>query len=67
MNSAAITAGGEMPASCASLSFGGKVIAGDSNLAFNPFLYPKLPYNPSKDLTGVAMLANCKSCASWAH
>lgn len=33
-------------------------LAGVSNLAFNPFLYPKLPYNPSKDLTGVAMLAN---------
>ncbi|WP_439687582.1 Extra-cytoplasmic solute receptor [Cupriavidus oxalaticus] len=32
--------------------------AGVSNLSFNPFLYPKLPYNPSKDLTGVAMLAN---------
>ncbi len=32
--------------------------AGVSNLAFNPFLYPKLPYNPTRDLTGVAMLAN---------
>lgn len=32
--------------------------AGVSNLSFNPFLYPKLPYSPSKDLTGVAMLAN---------
>ncbi|MGN5478529.1 Bug family tripartite tricarboxylate transporter substrate binding protein [Cupriavidus basilensis] len=28
--------------------------AGVSNLAFNPFLYPKLPYNPTRDLTGVA-------------
>ncbi|MCP2936065.1 tripartite tricarboxylate transporter substrate-binding protein, partial [Salmonella enterica subsp. enterica serovar Typhimurium] len=27
-------------------------------LSFNPHLYPKLPYNPSKDLVGVAMLAN---------
>ncbi|WP_439672579.1 Tripartite-type tricarboxylate transporter, extracytoplasmic receptor component TctC [Cupriavidus necator] len=32
--------------------------AGVSNLSFNPFLYPKLPYNPGRDLTGVAMLAN---------
>ncbi|MGY8524756.1 Bug family tripartite tricarboxylate transporter substrate binding protein [Paracidovorax citrulli] len=32
--------------------------AGVSNLSFNPFLYPKLPYSPTKDLTGVAMLAN---------
>lgn len=32
--------------------------AGVSNLSFNPFLYPKLPYSPSRDLTGVAMLAN---------
>ena len=32
--------------------------AGVSNLSFNPFLYPKLPYHPAKDLTGVAMLAN---------
>ncbi|WP_439669831.1 Tripartite-type tricarboxylate transporter, extracytoplasmic receptor component TctC [Cupriavidus necator] len=32
--------------------------AGVSNLSFNPFLYPKLPYNPGQDLTGVAMLAN---------
>ncbi len=32
--------------------------AGVSNLAFNPFLYPKLPYNPTRDLMGVAMLAN---------
>ncbi|TPQ36350.1 Bug family tripartite tricarboxylate transporter substrate binding protein [Cupriavidus pinatubonensis] len=32
--------------------------AGVSNLAFNPFLYPKLPYNPTRDLTGVAMLAS---------
>ncbi|WER48738.1 tripartite tricarboxylate transporter substrate binding protein [Cupriavidus sp. WKF15] len=32
--------------------------AGVSNLAFNPFLYPKLPYSPTRDLTGVAMLAN---------
>ncbi|CAG9177802.1 Bug family tripartite tricarboxylate transporter substrate binding protein [Cupriavidus pinatubonensis] len=32
--------------------------AGVSNLAFNPFLYPKLPYNPTRNLTGVAMLAN---------
>ncbi|EKZ95683.1 ABC transporter substrate-binding protein [Cupriavidus sp. HMR-1] len=32
--------------------------AGVSNLSFNPYLYPKLPYQPAKDLTGVAMLAN---------
>ncbi|WP_233474089.1 Bug family tripartite tricarboxylate transporter substrate binding protein [Cupriavidus pauculus] len=32
--------------------------AGVSNLSFNPFLYPKLPYSPSRDLIGVAMLAN---------
>ncbi|WP_265920693.1 Bug family tripartite tricarboxylate transporter substrate binding protein [Cupriavidus nantongensis] len=32
--------------------------AGVSNLSFNPFLYPKLPYDPGRDLTGVAMLAN---------
>lgn len=32
--------------------------AGVSNISFNPHLYPKLPYNPSKDLVGVAMLAN---------
>lgn len=32
--------------------------AGVSNLAFNPFLYPTLPYVPQRDLTGVAMLAN---------
>ncbi|WP_432262264.1 Bug family tripartite tricarboxylate transporter substrate binding protein [Cupriavidus sp. TMH.W2] len=32
--------------------------AGVSNLSFNPFLYPKLPYNPGRDLAGVAMLAN---------
>ncbi|SCV01407.1 conserved exported hypothetical protein [Cupriavidus necator] len=32
--------------------------AGVSNLSFNPFLYPKLPYHPGRDLTGVAMLAN---------
>lgn len=32
--------------------------AGVSNLSFNPFLYPKLPYEPGRDLTGVAMLAN---------
>ncbi|XQU70993.1 Tripartite tricarboxylate transporter substrate binding protein [Cupriavidus sp. H18C1] len=32
--------------------------AGVSNLSFNPHLYPKLPYRPSKDLVGVAMLAN---------
>lgn len=32
--------------------------AGVSNLSFNPFLYPKLPYSPTRDLTGVAMLAN---------
>ncbi len=32
--------------------------AGVSNLAFNPFLYPTLPYVPQRDLAGVAMLAN---------
>lgn len=32
--------------------------AGVSNLSFNPYLYPKLPYVPTRDLTGVAMLAN---------
>ncbi|MDF3832671.1 tripartite tricarboxylate transporter substrate binding protein [Cupriavidus basilensis] len=32
--------------------------AGVSNLAFNPFLYPALPYVPQRDLAGVAMLAN---------
>lgn len=32
--------------------------AGVSNLSFNPFLYPKLPYDPGRDLAGVAMLAN---------
>ncbi|RAS07002.1 Bug family tripartite tricarboxylate transporter substrate binding protein [Cupriavidus alkaliphilus] len=32
--------------------------AGVSNLSFNPFLYPKLPYSPARDLAGVAMLAN---------
>lgn len=32
--------------------------AGVSNLAFNPFLYPSLPYVPQRDLAGVAMLAS---------
>jgi len=32
--------------------------AGVSNLAFNPLMYRKLPYDPQRDLAGVAMLAN---------
>ena len=33
-------------------------LAGVSNLSWNPFLYKSLSYNPSRDLMGVALLAN---------
>lgn len=32
-------------------------VAGVSNLAWNPYLYKKLSYNPARDFVGVAMLA----------
>ncbi|QHI98108.1 tripartite tricarboxylate transporter substrate binding protein [Xylophilus rhododendri] len=34
------------------------VMGQTSNLAINPTLYPKLPYNPLKDLTPVVLVAN---------
>jgi tripartite-type tricarboxylate transporter receptor subunit TctC len=34
------------------------VIGQTSNLAINPTLYPKLPYDPQKDLTPIILLAN---------
>ncbi|TSH90751.1 tripartite tricarboxylate transporter substrate binding protein [Verticiella sediminum] len=33
-------------------------LAGVSNLAFNPFLYPTLSHDPRRDFAGVAVLAN---------
>ena len=35
-------------------------LAGVSNMAWNPFLYPQLGYQPSRDLVGVALLANTR-------
>jgi tripartite-type tricarboxylate transporter receptor subunit TctC len=34
------------------------VMGQTSNLAINPTLYPKLPYNPEKDLTAVGLVAS---------
>ncbi|MFM9928268.1 tripartite tricarboxylate transporter substrate binding protein [Variovorax sp. H27-G14] len=34
------------------------MVAGISYLAFNPFTYKSLPYNPEKDFEGVALLVN---------
>lgn len=34
------------------------MVAGISYLAFNPFTYKALPYNPAKDFDGVALLVN---------
>lgn len=34
------------------------MVAGISYLAFNPFTYKSLPYNPQKDFEGVALLVN---------
>lgn len=34
------------------------MVAGISYLAFNPFTYKSLPYNPQKDFDGVALLVN---------
>jgi tripartite-type tricarboxylate transporter receptor subunit TctC len=34
------------------------MVAGISYLAFNPFTYKTLPYNPAKDFDGVALLVN---------
>lgn len=34
------------------------MVAGISYLAFNPFTYKALPYNPQKDFDGVALLVN---------
>lgn len=34
------------------------MVAGISYLAFNPFTYKSLPYNPEKDFDGVALLVN---------
>ncbi len=34
------------------------VLGQTSNLAINPTLYPKLPYNPEKDLTAVSLVAS---------
>jgi tripartite-type tricarboxylate transporter receptor subunit TctC len=34
------------------------VLGQTSNLAINPTLYPKLPYDPQKDLTAIGLVAN---------
>lgn len=34
------------------------VLGQTSNLAINPTLYPKLPYNPEKDLTAIGLVAS---------
>lgn len=35
-------------------------LAGVSNMAWNPFLYKQLSYQPDRDLVGVALLANAR-------
>lgn len=36
------------------------LLAGVSNMSWNPYLYKRLSYNPTRDLMGVAMLANSR-------